>query len=64
MITSDSLELLKLYRWFTDRILPFGGGLYEQPNLFLEATEIISRRWEFIKRERAENGDETAAHEN
>ncbi len=41
MVTPASRFLLRLYRHYDKRLLPYGGGLLDQPNYYLEAMEII-----------------------
>lgn len=41
MITPTSHAMLRLYRHYQNRILPFGGGLLEQPHYFIRAMDII-----------------------
>jgi len=33
--------LLRLYKHYKNNILPFAGGILDQPNVFQEAMEII-----------------------
>ena len=41
MITDRSHKLLELYSAYQDRILPFGGGLLDQPGPYIEAMNLI-----------------------
>jgi len=41
MITDFSRALLRLYAHYKNQLLPFAGGLYDQPNLYTEAMETI-----------------------
>lgn len=40
-ITDQSLELIKLHNHYRQGVLPWSGGLYEQPKGYLDAMEII-----------------------
>lgn len=42
MITTESRLLLRMYCHYTNRILPYSGGLLRQPNHYVEAMEIIA----------------------
>lgn len=54
MITPDSNQQLRLYGHYKHRVLPFGGGLLEQPNFYIEAMEILAGREAGILTELAE----------
>jgi len=41
MITAASHEFMRLYGHYKNRLLPFAGGLYDQPALYREAMEVI-----------------------
>lgn len=41
MITPLSHQFLKLYSHYKNKLLPFTGGLYDQPAAYIEAMEII-----------------------
>lgn len=41
MITPLSHQLLRLYSHYKNQLLPFAGGLYDQPVAYTEAMEII-----------------------
>lgn len=41
MITPMSHQLMHLFDHYHHRLLPFAGGLYDQPVLYIEAMEII-----------------------
>jgi len=41
MISPLSWELIEIHKLYKDRILPISGGMYEQPNVFLEAMTLI-----------------------
>lgn len=41
MVTSRSWLLLRLHGHYQNHILPFGGGLFDQPNAYIRAMEII-----------------------
>lgn len=40
-----SLELLRLHGFYKNRVLPFAGGLYDQPALWVEAMALIEARF-------------------
>ena len=42
MITPQSRYLQRLYGHYKNRLLPYAGGLLNQPNYYLEAMELIS----------------------
>ncbi len=41
MIHDGSRELMRLYRHYKNNLLPYAGGVLEQPNAYLEAMEVI-----------------------
>lgn len=41
MITDESREWLNLYTHYKNRLLPFAGGIYDQPAAWKQALEII-----------------------
>lgn len=41
MITPMSNELMSWYGHYKNRLLPFAGGLYDQPALYTEAMQLI-----------------------
>ncbi|HKQ24087.1 MAG TPA: hypothetical protein VJT81_06560 [Burkholderiales bacterium] len=41
LITAASNSLVRLYRHYKAGRYPFGGGLLEQPNAYIEAMEVI-----------------------
>lgn len=43
MITAESSFLLSLYRHYQNGVLPFAGGLLEQPALYCAAMTFIDR---------------------
>jgi hypothetical protein len=44
MITPQSQFLLRLHGHYKNQVLPFAGGLLEQPHYYAEAMEILSDR--------------------
>ena len=46
MITERSMSFLRLYRHYKNGWLPYTGGLLDQPNIYLEAMEIIDAQVE------------------
>lgn len=43
MITDFSRAMLRLHGYYRNRILPFAGGLLDQPNGYVEAMETIEK---------------------
>lgn len=41
MITPLSNQLMRLYSHYKNQLLPFSGGLYDQPAVYAEAMELI-----------------------
>ena len=41
MVTEESVELLRLYPHFERGVMPFAGGLLDQPNGFVQAMDVI-----------------------
>lgn len=41
MVTPKSNMLLRLYRHYQNNVLPFAGGILEQPAQYMRAMEII-----------------------
>lgn len=41
MVEPWALSLVQLYRHYKNSVLPFTGGLYDQPNYYLEAMDLI-----------------------
>lgn len=41
MISQESYEALKLYRFYKNNTLCFSGGVMDQPNRYLEAMQVI-----------------------
>lgn len=41
MISDDSHTFIRLYSHYKNQLLPLGGGLLEQPNVFIQAMEAI-----------------------
>ena len=41
MVTKTSWNMLSLHNHYRRRILPFAGGLMDQPNYYRESMEII-----------------------
>ncbi len=54
MITPDSYFLLRLHGHYKNALLPYSGGVLDQPNFYLEAMEILSEREGKILAEKAE----------
>lgn len=44
MVTNASSTYIKLYGHYKNSILPFKGGLLDQPNPFIEAMSVIDER--------------------
>jgi len=43
MITPESYFWIDLYEFYKDKVLPFSGGLLEQPNVYFDAMKTIDR---------------------
>lgn len=56
MITAGSHEFMRLYTHYKNNILPFAGGLYDQPAAWRDAMEIIEATQARVMRERNEHG--------
>ncbi len=41
MVTSKSLGFLKMYTHYKNRLLPYSGGILDQPYSYIRAMEII-----------------------
>jgi hypothetical protein len=54
MITPASHLLVRLFQHYKRRIMPMAGGLFDQPNYYVEAMEILSERDALIQSEMAE----------
>lgn len=44
LVVPQAVEWLRLYDHYENGVLPFSGGLLEQPNNYLEAMDIIRSR--------------------
>jgi hypothetical protein len=62
MITPASRFLLRLHTHYREGVLPYKGGLLEQPNYYAEAMEVLSERDLQIRAEFAEKLKRQAAH--
>lgn len=51
MITPFSWFMVELYGHYQNRLLPFAGGILEQPNIYLEAMKILESTFNRISRE-------------
>ena len=51
MVDRQTNELLNLWRWWKDKVLPRAGGLFDQPNFYLEAMKIIDQRFDAMVKE-------------
>lgn len=51
MVSRFSIEMLKLYPHWERGVMPFPGSLYEQPQIILEAMEIIAAARANLKRD-------------
>lgn len=52
MVTQETEELVRLNAFWQQRLMPFAGGLLDQPNGFLRAMEVIDRRFALLKRDK------------
>jgi len=51
-----SLQMLADHVHYRNRVLPFGGGTYEQPHIFMQAMSVIEQVYsEYGKRPRSED---------
>lgn len=41
MVDDDSIELRRLYVHYKNGLLPFDGGLLDQPDYYLQAMELL-----------------------
>lgn len=57
LITAKSLAMIQLHQHYRNAILPYGGGIYDQPNAYIEAMQIIDGRLSKIVLERLEKKD-------
>lgn len=55
MITSESRALLGLYTHYKNGLLPFGGGVLDQPCVFDDAMQLIEAQ--IVKIRAADNGN-------
>ena len=55
MITPLSHRLMRLYGHYKNHLLPFAGGVYDQPALYAEAMEIIDAQQARVLSEQAKN---------
>lgn len=44
MVTRQSQFMLRLHGHYKNKILPFAGGLLDQPQYYIEAMEVLSAR--------------------
>jgi len=56
LISPLSYKLLSLYKHYDKQLLPFSGGVLDQPNIYIEAMEIIGDTLAEIAREKAKRG--------
>jgi hypothetical protein len=54
MVTPQSKLLLRLHEHYENGVLPYAGGILDQPNYFTEMMETISARERVIRAEVAE----------
>ena len=53
VITPETIELIRHYWFFKDGLLPIGGGLWDQTEIFIEGIEVL--RAEFNARHEQES---------
>lgn len=51
MVSRFSSEMLKLYPYWENRVMPFPGNLLEQPQIFLDAMDVIASARANLKRD-------------
>jgi hypothetical protein len=61
MITDQSRFLLRMHTHYENRVLPYQGGILDQPNYYIEAMEVIGERVAHIQLEVAERARRDAA---
>lgn len=54
MITPASRFFVRLYRHYKNKILPYAGGILEQPQLYVEAMEVLAGRESVLRAEELE----------
>ena len=54
MITPQSHEFMRLYGHYRNQLLPYPGGLYDQPALYAEAMEVIDAQQARVLSEQAQ----------
>lgn len=54
LVSDKSMSLLLLHQHYRNAILPYAGGIYDQPNIYIEAMAIIDSRVAKIALERLE----------
>ena len=54
MIQPGTQFLLRMYQHYKQRVLPGAGGILDQPQLYIEAMEILSARESVLRAEEAE----------
>lgn len=54
MITQESADFYSLYKHYQNGVMPYSGGLFEQPNAYLEAMDLID---EWSNRESGNNSE-------
>ena len=53
MMTADSHRFLRLYNHYKNGLLPQAGGICDQPNLYLEAMEMLETTFNRLAGDRA-----------
>ena len=61
MITPASREWLRLHEHYRNGILPFAGGLLDQPHAYAEAMQVLAEREREILAQRVERQQREAA---
>ena len=54
MVTPFSSEMLRLYRFWKEGVLPFAGGLYDQPEIIARAMAAVQARLDLLAVQAAE----------
>ena len=63
MVTEDTWFYIRAYSHYEDKMLPFGGGWFEQPGNYIDAMERLRRDFGQIKRDIEKQAAERARRE-
>lgn len=51
MITAESRFFIRMHGHYRKQVLPYGGGILDQPHLYTEAMEILAARESVLRAE-------------